>query len=447
MKQIAWVVLCLLAPACAQAASFDCAKATTQVEKCICGNPELSRLDEELAAAYKGALKNAKHAQAVRQTEREWLKSRLSTCEKVHYDSRAISACIQTAYEQRLAWLKFPIMTDSVGRLLAARVGYGVTLLSDGKVLIAGGKEDNDALYPADVALDSAELYDPATRRSTATGNLMYARAAPGLISLPGGKVLVYGGYDNTGPRTDPMQDVDGVEIYDPESGKFSKMPDLPTGYGSIVPLANGKILGVVPSGADLADLATGRVTHVSYTTGSMFNRMEYTARLLKNGKVLVVASPSAELYDPEKNAFAETGKLSLDRQGYSVTLLKNGKVLVAGGFSNYDASQHSVDHLRSAELYDPATGRFSPTGELVTPRSGHLAFLLPNGKVMVLAGEGPGGRSETSVELYDPATGRFNLVGNFDGPANAWSFIPVKDGTVLILDGTSAKIYDPARQ
>ncbi len=65
----------------------------------------------------------------------------------------------------------------------------------------------------------------------------------------------------------------------------------------------------------------------------------------------------------------------------HTATLLPNGKVLVAGGFG-------SSGPLASAELYDPATGPWSPTGSLATARYVHTATLLPNGKVLVAGGD-----------------------------------------------------------
>lgn len=79
----------------AKAASFDCAKAATKVEKLICVDAELSKLDEGLSAAYKAALQQSK-AQAITQAQEQWLKER-NECVDV--------ACVKAAYQNRISQL------------------------------------------------------------------------------------------------------------------------------------------------------------------------------------------------------------------------------------------------------------------------------------------------------------------------------------------------------
>jgi hypothetical protein len=78
---------------------------------------------------------------------------------------------------------------------------------------------------------------------------------------------------------------------------------------------------------------------------------------------------------------FTPTGSLTTDRQFHTATLLTNGKVLIAGGFGTAPGSPAP---LASAELFDPSTGTFTPTGSMSIPRAGHTATLLPSGKVLI---------------------------------------------------------------
>ena len=90
-----------------------------------------------------------------------------------------------------------------------------------------------------------------------------------------------------------------------------------------------------------------------------------------------------------------------------TATLLPNGKVLVVGGLGDGDVA------LASAELYDPASGIWTATGSLSTPRQAHTATLLPNGKVLVAGGSNDGLTVTASAELYDPASGTWTATGS----------------------------------
>ncbi|QNQ11771.1 lysozyme inhibitor LprI family protein [Sphingomonas alpina] len=100
----------------AGAASFDCAKASTRVEKLICSDPQLSHLDDSLAAAYREALKlwDGRIAAYVKLTQRGWMGERTLLpagtgmggvyCED---DAQRLS-CLRGLYIDRIAILKSP---------------------------------------------------------------------------------------------------------------------------------------------------------------------------------------------------------------------------------------------------------------------------------------------------------------------------------------------------
>jgi hypothetical protein len=127
-------------------------------------------------------------------------------------------------------------------------------------------------------------------------------------------------------------------------------------------------------------------------------------ANLLANGKVLVsggqdssfTGSSSAELYDPASGTWTATGNLNTGHEFHTATLLANGMVLVAGGFDS------GPDISASAELYNRTSGTWTFTDNLNIARAEHTATLLPNGMVLAAGGFQT---LNTSAELYSGPT------------------------------------------
>jgi hypothetical protein len=203
---------------------------------------------------------------------------------------------------------------------------------------------------------------------------------------------------------------------------------------------------------AELYDQTTGTWT----LTGSLTDaRVLHTAALLLNGQVLVAggwpnhthtggALASAELYDPATGNWTPTGSMNIRRVYHTETLLLDGRVLVVGCFTD--------GFTNSAELYDPTTGNWSFTGSTNTPRFGyHTATLLPNGMVLVAGGYDGNGSTSTSAELYDPATGNWTVTGSLATARQAHTATLLANGKVLVVGGASggvlasAELYDPA--
>ena len=105
------------------------------------------------------------------------------------------------------------------------------------------------------------------------------------------------------------------------------------------------------------------------------------------------------------KVTFKDWGNMTSARAGHTATLLNTGKVLIAGGF---DSPPGGCCSFASAELYDPSTGTFSPTGRMNFGTDGQIATLLANGRVLTENGFGGDG----AIELYDPGTSTFSLTG-----------------------------------
>ena len=118
-------------------------------------------------------------------------------------------------------------MWSSTGNLNVARFGHTATLLSDGKVLITGGSDWDDFSY----TLASAELYDPDSGTWSRTASLNTSRIFHTATLLPDGSVLAAGGYSPS--WQDGSFSAQSSEHYDPASGTWNLSGQLNTARSS----------------------------------------------------------------------------------------------------------------------------------------------------------------------------------------------------------------------
>ncbi len=237
------------------------------------------------------------------------------------------------------------------------RAHHCVVLLRDGQALAIGGVGDS--------AMRTCELYNPATDRWTMTGTMNTPRGRACAVLLNDGRVLVAGGIGGSG-----SQILASAEIYDPATGRWAAAGTMSAGR-------------TAPAMAVLAD-----------------------------GRVLVVSgysySTTCDLFDPATGQWRATASLIGEPSGeHSLTRLHNGMVLLAGGWGG------TKGMLKQCALYDPATESWRATGSLSRGRCDHQAFLLPDGRVMIVGGIDAhvAGQDNTcyalaTSEIYDPNAG-----------------------------------------
>jgi hypothetical protein len=333
------------------------------------------------------------------------------------------------------------------GSMLQARNYFSATLLNNGQVLVVGGTYRGTFVQ---YGLTSAELYNPATATFSTTGSLNTGRYGHTATLLNNGKVLIAGGTNNS-------TRLSSAELYDPTTGTFTVTGSLSCACGySATLLANGMVLfsggfdgSNAVTSAELYDPASGKFV----PTGNLnVARAGPSSTLLGNGKVLVAGGvyytgvipytavahylASAELYDPSTGTFTLTGSLHTARDGQSATVLKDGNVLLAAGQND---NTQNYGYLSSAELYNSATGKFSVTGSLNTPRFLHTAHLLASGQVLIVAGNHFG--SIASAELYDPTSRTFSNTSSLNTPRQGHASALLTNGQVLAAGGYESQL------
>jgi hypothetical protein len=155
--------------------------------------------------------------------------------------------------------------------------------------------------------------------------------------------------------------------------------------------------------------------------------RDDPTAVVLDDGRVLIIGGDftppdaqsdgtiepaTAELWDPQTLTSSGPIPLAGSRWLFSAIRLPDGRVLVTGGLATAGMTGNSTDELlATAEIFDPSSGAFTPTGSMTAPRLGHTMALLPDGRVAVVGGAlGMAYETQTSTtEIYDPTTGAFS--------------------------------------
>jgi hypothetical protein len=299
---------------------------------------------------------------------------------------------------------------SSTGTMISARDGHTATILTNGKILAAGGTNNG-------VALTSAELYNPIAGTWASTGSMHVARTLARAVLLSNGSVLVMGGCVNDCLSATTRS----AELYNPTAGTFTAtgpMIQARAEFGVAV-LANGQVL--VAGGCTAYDA---------------------------NGCLAVTTK--AEIYNPASGTWTATGALRGARHAMTATRLPSGHVLVAGG------ATASMDALNSTEIYDPATKTWTLGLKMITARSDYASIMLGTGKVLFIGRENINGVSIKNAELYNPSTGKFTATGNMTATRVEHTAVLLSNGNVLVSGGNnqtvngatplaSAELYNPA--
>jgi Galactose oxidase, central domain/Kelch motif len=237
----------------------------------------------------------------------------------------------------------------SVGSMTSVRWSHTATLLANGKVLLAGGADNSNAQ-------DSAEVFDSVSNTFAPVSNMTTPRIHHTGTLLANGKVLLAGGWSGFGSSTA----LNSAELFDPATNSFASVGNMSVAHwfhGSVL-LPDGRVLVVSGNKGMFSTAVMEAFDPVSESFAIVGNltqaRHSHTVTLLPKGGVLVTGGiykfsgpdapestvlASSELYSPGSSSTEAAATLTRPRAGHTATLLNDGRVLVVGG-SDSDSAE-----------------------------------------------------------------------------------------------------------
>ncbi len=299
-------------------------------------------------------------------------------------------------------------------------------------------------------------------------GRLPFSTTLPGVAVLKDGRILVCGGGQgnmNAGGATKK------TAVFDPSTYTWRRGPDMLHDRGAHVTirLKDGRVLVCggtdtqkrVLSSCEIYDPARGRWTY----TGSMTTaRVGHQGVLLPDGKVLVcggtrdVSDPvkaikgalkSAEIYDPARGRWSRTSDMHVVRFGHTLTLAGSRAVAAEGLSVKYFLGIPIPNFQDSAEYF--YKGRWYYTGKVPGKRAGHSAVTLSNGKILLCGGvygsnilDPNSYKPLSSAALYDPSTNRWRSLPSMRTARGLPTLLALPGGKALVSGGAAGTYAKP---
>ncbi|HWR37499.1 MAG TPA: kelch repeat-containing protein, partial [Clostridia bacterium] len=329
-----------------------------------------------------------------------------------------------------------------VWNLAEARAGAAAVLLPNGSVLVVGGLVDGQPT-------NSAEIFNPDGTFTSASA-MSVPRAGHSAILLVTGEVLVTGGTTSGGGVTNSS------ELYDVLSQRWSSAPPMKearTGH-TAVQMLDGSALIIAGNNSHGPVSLVEQYSLVGEdfsSVGTLLHpRIDAAAASLGDGRVLVVGGAAvnadddsaptnlAEVFDPGTGASTSASPLAFARSAGTATALLDGRIAVVGG-------NDGTNDLASSEIYDPTSDSWSTIAG-ISPRSHHLAVLLPRNHGVLIAGGAPGAATEMLLPWANDNAGAFAALSASAGShRNGFALAISNEGLLLAAGGdagTAAEIY-----
>ena len=336
--------------------------------------------------------------------------------------------------------LAFPLAVDptwaATTPMSTARSQASATLLSNGRVLVAGG-------IASGAVRSSCEIYNPTNASWASTGSLATGRYEHAAVRLSNGDVLAVAGKGTNGIQ------LRTVERWNATSKTWATVTSLAVEHEGLTAtvLTDGRVL--VVGGTSTTCEIFNPTTATWSNTGSLAQRRRYhSAVRLNDGRVMVYGGEwvsssisyttgTAEIYNPASGTWS-TVAAGASRARHSAALLADGRVFVAGGWEFFPSS---ISWLATAQIFNPSTGQWFAAPSMPEGRTLATASLLSNGRVLVVGGQ----RSDSSFtdlsQAFDPATGTWKApdTGGLVTGRAGHQATSLNTGSILVTGGSGA--------
>lgn len=308
--------------------------------------------------------------------------------------------------------------------------------LPGGSALVLGGLHWTGTAHDA----QTFERYDRATNTWTTLGPLPEARRSSAAVVLRDGRVLVSGGWNY------PQGHTASADLYSPGTDTWADAKPMTSARGAhdLVLLDDGKALAVGGTSVGLSELYDPAADTWTPSTGGESRREPAVAKLA-DGRVLAAGGSdlydnlaSADLYDPATRTWKAIAPMHVARTTASAAALPDGRVLVAGGYEPYTTDLQAAT---TYEIYDPVTDTWSAPAAMNRTHGNAAAMVrLSDGRLVITGGymaeSRPDGGPQRTAEIYDPATGRWTITPEAKVGRSQHVAVALDDDSVLLAGG-----------
>jgi Domain of unknown function (DUF1929)/Kelch motif/Bacterial Ig-like domain (group 2) len=277
----------------------------------------------------------------------------------------------------------------------------GNAILPNGQVIVPGGHITDE------YGLPDVNVFDPVTSTWSSAPPMAAGRWYPTAMTMADGSILVISG--NTADHL--LNQIPEVRNPDGTWRQLTGAQFAVPWYPNLFPAQGGRVF---MAGSDRHSKfldTTGIGQWIDGPTTRFANRDYGAAVMYDPGKVLIAGgaippTDTAEVINlnDASPAWRYTASMNHPRRHLTGTVLPDGKVLVTGGTSGpgFDNESQAVF---SAELWDPATEKWTELSSMTILRVYHsIALLMPDARVLVGGGgEGAGGTDEPNIEMFSP--------------------------------------------